>query len=65
MAYALRDRPGDRLLVQSQEAALAGLLAQVQGQAQGVKHAAGTATVAYAQTLLVIAEGLLMELVLA
>ena len=64
VAYVLRDRPGDRLLVQSQEAALAGLLAQVQGQAQGVKHAPGAATVAYAQTLLVIAEGLLMGLVL-
>ncbi|MET7374802.1 hypothetical protein [Micromonospora arida] len=64
IAYALRNRPGDRLLVQNQEAALAGLVAQVQGQAQGVKHAPGAATVTYAQTLLVTAEGLLMQLVL-
>jgi hypothetical protein len=64
IAYALRNRPGDRLLVQNQEAALVGLVAQVQGQAQGIKHAPGAATVTYAQTLLVTAEGLLMQLVL-
>ncbi|GIF10334.1 hypothetical protein [Actinoplanes teichomyceticus] len=33
IAYALRDRPGDRLLVQNQEAALAGLVAQLQTRA--------------------------------
>jgi hypothetical protein len=64
IAYALRNRPGDRLLVQNQEAALAGLVAQVQTQAQSVKHAPGAATVTYAQMLLVTAEGLLMQLVL-
>jgi hypothetical protein len=64
IAYALRNRPGDRLLVQNQEAALAGLVTQIQGQAQGVKHTSGVATVTYAQTLLVTAEGLLMQLVL-
>jgi hypothetical protein len=65
VAYALRDRPGDRQLVQNQEATLAGLVAQVQEKAQGIKHAPRAATVATAQTLLVTVEGLLMQLVLS
>jgi hypothetical protein len=65
VAYALRDRPGDRRLVQNQAEALAGLVAQVQEQAQGIKHAPGAATVTQARMLLVTVEALLMQLVLS
>jgi hypothetical protein len=63
VAYVLRDRPADRRLVQSQEEALASLVAQVQGQA--ITHASGAATVTQARMLLVTAEALLMQLVLS
>jgi hypothetical protein len=65
VAYVLRDRPGDRRLVQSQEQALGSLVGRVLDQAQGIKHAPGAATVMQAQTLLVTVEALLMQLVLS
>ncbi|MCW2957945.1 MAG: hypothetical protein JWP18_748, partial [Solirubrobacterales bacterium] len=65
VAYVLRDRPGDRRLVQSQEQALGSLVGRILDQAQGIKHAPGAATVMQAQMLLVTVEALLMQLVLS
>ncbi|MEX5720019.1 hypothetical protein [Geodermatophilus maliterrae] len=64
IAFALRNRSGDRRLVQSQAEALSALVARVLEQAQGIKHAPGEATVAQARMLLVTVESLLMQLVL-